>query len=169
MRRSKCLFGTMKRRSLLAVALLTLLNATAGVVGVDARSAAGTANDFVFASFDDDQGSGAHFFINAWSGPAGEHAQGRMLTSWPPTKGPIRVDCLAVRGHEAYVIADIPSYFWVITLLLRDKHPGPDEVIFIDEHQGSSPRICPGFGDIPHGLPGRPASGFIRVHDAREP
>jgi hypothetical protein len=155
-------------RIILSVVVVTLWSAIAAVGGIDARSAE-PANDFVFAAFDDDQGSGLHFFINAWSGPAGEHPQGRMLTNWPQTRGPIHVDCLAVRGHEAYLIADIPSQFWVIALLVRDKHPGPDEVIFIDERQGSSPHVCPGFGDIPHGLPGRPVSGFIRVHDAREP
>ena len=166
MRYSSCLFWTMKRRILLAVGVLTLLSATVGAGGIDARSAAaGPADDFVLASFDDPyQG---HFFVNVWSGPAGENPQGWLWTEWPTRKA-IKVDCLAVHGHEALVIADIPSYFFVITLLVRDNYPGTDELLFVDGRQGSSPRRCPRFHGT-NGYPGTPVSGDINVHDARKP
>ena len=150
----------MKQRLVLSLAVLTLLSAIAGAGGVDAR-ATGPHHDFVLASFD---AFNTHFFVNAVSGPAGENPQGRLTYAFLETK----VDCLAVHGREALVIADIPSYFFVITLVLRDNRPGTDELVLLDARQGSSPRRCPGFGGT-HGRPGTPVSGDINVHNAREP
>ncbi len=155
----------MTLRIILSVVVVTLLSAIAGPGSVGARSATGSANDFVLASFDDQYAT--HFFINAWAGPGGENPQGLVRTTWPTRKA-IKVDCLAVHRHEALVIADIPSYFFVITLLVRDNYPGTDELLFVDGRQGSSPRRCPRFHGT-NGYPGTPVSGDINVHDARKP
>jgi hypothetical protein len=156
--------GTMKRRILLSVGVLTLLSATAGAGGIDARSAAGPPSDFVLASFDDQYAT--HYFLNAWSGPAGEKSRGRLVTSISWLKA--NVDCLAVHRHEALVIGDNRKGYFVVTLLLRDNEPGPDELLSIEVRQGTSPRRCPPF-DGTDGWPGTPVSGEINVHDAREP
>jgi hypothetical protein len=154
----------MKRRILLSVGVLMLLSATAGAGGIDARSTAGPANDFVLASFVDQYAT--HYFINAWSGPAGGKARGSFETSISFFRG--NVDCLAVHRHEALVIADNREHRFVVTFLLRDNRHGPDELLFVDVRQGSSPRQCPPF-DGTDGYPGTPVSGVINVHDAREP
>jgi hypothetical protein len=150
----------MRRRIVLSVSVLTLVSALGGAGGFDARSAA-PANDFVLASFFDQYNT--HFWVNAWSGPAGENPQGLVKVALFPKA---RVDCLVVHGREALVIADIPKWFFVITLLLRDVRRGPDEVVFIDARQGSSPDECPTF-DGTDGNPGTQVSGDINVYDAR--
>jgi hypothetical protein len=65
------------------------------------------------------------------------------------------------------VIADIPQWFFVITLILRDNRHGTDELVLLDARQGWSPRRCPGFDGSD--APGTPVSGDINVHDAPEP
>ncbi len=154
----------MRRRILLSVGVVMLLAAIAGAGGVDARSSAGPPGDFVLASFDDQYGM--HVWLSAWSGPAGEEATGRFETSIPWLNA--KVDCLAVHRHEALVIGDNRQGYFVVTLLLRDNHPGPDELLIVDVRQGSSPRRCPPF-DGTDGRPGTPVSGDIWVHDARVP
>jgi hypothetical protein len=151
----------MKRRILVSVMLLTLLSATAGAGGIDARSAAGPANDFVLASFDDQYGT--HYFINAWSGPTGEKPRGAFETSIPWFKGHVR--CLAVRRHEALVIGDNREFHFHVSFLLRDNRPGPDEFFFLDFGSGSWVGPCPPFSS-PGSNPGTPVSGNKRARRA---
>ena len=153
----------MKRRIVLSFAALTLASAIVGAGGIDARSTAGSASDFVLASFDDGT---THHFITAWSGPAGGKAQGVFLTSIPWLKGEVR--CLGVHRHEALVIADNRELRFVVMLALRDNRPGPDELLWVDFREGSAPRPCPPF-DGTDGRPGTPVSGDVWVHDGREP
>ena len=153
----------MKVRLIVTVAVLTVLSAIAGAGSIDARSAAEPTNDFVLAWFND---HGTQYFINASSGPAGGKADGAFATSIPWLKGKVR--CLAVHRHEALVIADNRAGYFVVTLLVRDNNPGPDELLFADLRQGRRPRHCPPF-DGTDGYPGTPVSGDIRVHDAEGP
>jgi len=158
----------LKRRLVLSLGMVALLGAFAGPNGVDARSTAGSPEDFVLASFDVFNSpfgviaeSGPAFGVIAESGPAGENPRGRLTVQGQKGK----VDCLLVHGHEALVIGDLPGKHFVITLILRDNRPGPDELVLFDGRDVRPPRQC-GSWDGTHGAPGTPVSGDIWVHNA---
>src|SRR5439155_17405702 len=125
----------LKRRLVLSLGMVALLGAFAGPGGVDARSTAGSPEDFVLASFDV---FNSPFGVIAESGPAGENPRGRLTVQG--LKG--KVDCLLVHGHEALVIGDLPGKHFVITLILRDNRPGPDELVLFDGRDVRPPRQC---------------------------